>query len=101
MEVLVVESETRTAEVAVTERRADYEAVARKALDWTLRYRELPAHLAGVVVTRTGGDLQVTLHLPARASKLVRDMASVRVAGALRAFDPNVPRINVVCELNA
>jgi hypothetical protein len=86
-------------ERVVTDRRADYEAVARTALVSTLRYRDLPTHAADVVIRRIGGEVQVSLHLPAGATKLVCDMAAVRVAGALRSFDVNIPRIGIACEV--
>jgi hypothetical protein len=86
-------------ERAATERRVDYEAIAHEALDWTLRYRDLPTDTARVEIRRVGSGLQVTLRLPAGSTKLVGDMAAVRVAGALRRFDPHIAQIGVACEM--
>jgi hypothetical protein len=88
-------------ERAAAARRADYEAVAAKALDWTLRYRDLPFATARAAVRRGGAGLHVTLSVPAETPKIVRDMAAVRVVGALRAFDPSARRIDITCEVSA
>ena len=86
-------------ERAAAARLLEHEAVATKALDWTLRYRGLPTDTASAVVRRDGGCLLVTLQVPSEAPKLVRDMAVVRVAGALRAFDPHAAKIDIGCEM--
>lgn len=83
-----------------TDARADYGAVARKALDWTLRFRGLSIDDAHVAVKRFGRGLQVVLELPAGASKLACSMAAVRVSSALRAFDAHAAFINVTCTVN-
>ena len=49
-------------------------------------------------VRRTRAGLQVTLFVPAAATARTREMAAVRVAGAVRAFDPHAARIEVQCE---
>ena len=90
-----------TCEQTAAARRSDHEGVASKALDWTLRFRDLPLSTAQAVVRRGRDGLHVTLYVPAETPKIVRDMAAVRVAGALRAFDPSARRIDVACEINA
>lgn len=82
-------------------RQLQHEAVAGQALDWSLRHRDLPLDASHVDVRRHDGGLQVTLFVPAETPKVVRDMAVVRVAGALRAFDAHSSRIDVACQLNA
>ncbi len=90
-----------TCERTAAARRSDYEAIAAKALGWTLRYRDLPLETAHATVRRGGDGLRVTLHVPAETPKIVRDMAAVRVVGALRAFDTTARRIDIICEADA
>jgi hypothetical protein len=84
-------------EQAATGPQVEHEVVARKALDQTLELAGLSNELARVSVNRSGHGLRVTLHVPPETPKKVRDIASVRVAGAVRAFDPHAPRIEI-CE---
>ena len=88
-------------ERAAAGRQIQHEAVAGRALDWTLRHRDLPLDAARADVRRHDGGLQVTLFVPAETPNVVRDMAIVRVAGALRAFDTRSSRIDVTCKVNA
>lgn len=100
-DVVVAEGDlVGTCERTAAARRRDHEAVASKALDWTLRYRDLPIDTAHAAVRRGGDGLHVTLYMPAETPKIVRHMAAVRVTGALRAFDPFARRIDIACEVN-
>lgn len=86
-------------EQAANGARLEHEAVATAALDQTLRAAALPVGSAHAAVVSRAGALRVTLFLPSESPKGVRDMAVVRVAGALRAFDRNVAQIDIVCEV--
>ena len=97
MKVLVVESEPQAAEG----RQLRHEAIAAKVLNWTLDHRHLPIDGTRADVRRHPGGLQVTLSVPSGTPTVAQDLAAVRVAGALRAFDPHSPRIDISCEVNA
>jgi hypothetical protein len=86
-------------EQAATGARLEHEAVATAALDQTLRAAALPVSSARASVVSDGGALRVTLFVPPESTKGVRDMAVVRVAGALRAFDRNAAQIDIACEV--
>lgn len=82
-------------ERAATGPQLEHEGVATKALEWTLSHDGLSTEAARVSVRRSGIGLRVALLLPRETPKRVRDMASVRVAGALRAFDRQAPHIDI------
>lgn len=84
-------------ERAATGPQLEHEAVAAKVLEETLARADLPAHRARVSVQRDGAGLQVTLHLSPDADRRARGIAAVRVAGALRAFDPDAQHIDISC----
>jgi hypothetical protein len=84
-------------ELAATGPQVEHEGVATKALDQTLELAGLPHELARASVRRSGNGLHVTLHFPPETPKKVRDIASVRVVGAVRAFDAHARRIEI-CE---
>jgi hypothetical protein len=88
-------------ERAAAGRQIRHEAVADQALDTALSHRDLPLESAYAVVRRHEGGLRVKLFVPAETPKVVRDMAVVRVVGALRGFDPAASRIDIGCEVNA
>lgn len=94
MKVLVVESDLV---LELSSRRSPFAG----ADDWTLSHRDLPLDATRADVRRHDGGLQVTLFVPAETPKVVRDMAVVRVAGALRAFDAHSSRIDVAYEVKA
>jgi len=75
-----------------------HEAVATTALAQTLDGSGIESADAYASVRRSGEGLRVVLHVPAETSKRVRDVASVRVVGALRAFDRTAPRIATACD---
>jgi hypothetical protein len=77
--------------------RGEHQAIADGALRATLERagHEQPGS-SSVRLTATG--LLVTLFLPEDADAKTREMAAVRVAGALRRFDRHAARIDVVCE---
>jgi hypothetical protein len=88
--------------VAACERAAsgpqtEHQVVADRALEATLQIAKIegPSHSE---VHRTADGLRITLHVPAAASKKTLDMAAVRVAGAIRAFDAHAPRLDIQCE---
>lgn len=88
--------------VAACERAADgpqveHEAVADRALDATLRTRGCSGR-GHSSVRRTADGLQVTLFVPAEVDGKAREMAAVRVAGAVRLFDAHAARIDVGVE---
>ncbi|MGZ4690708.1 MAG: hypothetical protein ACXWAY_13865, partial [Acidimicrobiia bacterium] len=82
-------------ERAATGPQLDHEAVATRMLCQTLSRADLPSENARAGVRRSGKGLRVTLYMPAGTSSKQRDVASVRVVGALRAFDPHAPNIEV------
>lgn len=82
-------------ERAATGPQAEHEGCATKALDDTLTHAGLPTGAARASVQRSGSGLRVTLNLPAKTPTRLRELATVRVAGALRAFDPHTPRIDI------
>ncbi len=85
-------------ERAATGPQIEHEGVATKKLDETLGHAGLGTEAAAASVRRNAIGLRITLHVPGETPKKVRDIASVRVAGAVRAFDPYAPRIEITCE---
>jgi hypothetical protein len=83
-------------EEAATGPQVEHEAVANRVLDDTLR-RAGYAVEGATSVRRTAGGLEVLLTVPTDTDQETRGMAGVRVVGALRAFDPHAPRIDVGC----
>ncbi len=76
------------------DRRPQHEAVAQPLLDEVLRSAGIEG--AGeVIVTRSRSGLAVRLLFPPEADDRVRARASVRVTGAIRAYDTAAPQINV------
>jgi hypothetical protein len=93
---------TRQDVVAACERaakgpQAEHQTVADRALDATLRNAGFDEP-GRSIVHRTPGGLQVTLLVPPESSAKTREMAAVRVAGALRAFDRDAGSIDIECE---
>lgn len=85
-------------EGAATGAQVEHEAVANRALDETLRRAGHEA--AGQSsVRRTERGLDVLLTVPPGTDERTRGMAAVRVVGALRAFDPHAPRIDLGYEM--
>jgi len=74
-----------------------HEAVATTALGQTLDGSGIESAEAYASVHRSGEGLRVVLYVPPETSKRVRDVASVRVVGALREFDRTIPRIATAC----
>jgi hypothetical protein len=72
----------------------EHEAVANRVLDDTLR-RAGRAPVGESSVRRTDRGLHAQLTVPPGTDERTRGMAGVRVVGALRAFDPHAPRIDV------
>lgn len=85
-------------ERAATGPQLEHEGVGTRVLEETLARAGLPTEAGRVLVHRSGSGLRITLSFPAETSKKVREIASVRVAGAVRAFDPHAPRIDISCE---
>jgi hypothetical protein len=84
-----------TCERAAVGPMAGHEGIAQRALDETVQ-RTLPeAEASRADVRRRAGGLAVTLRFPPTTPARVRAMASVRVAGALRAFDRSARGIDV------
>ncbi len=76
----------------------EHQAVADRALEATLQ-RAGADPRGSSSVRRSAEGLHVTLFVPEETEAGTRAMAAVRVAGALRAFDPSVPRIDIGCEV--
>lgn len=70
--------------------------VAEGAFAGVLEAHGLDPALAGAVVVRTGSDLHVELRPSGPVDRAVLEVAAVRVAGALRRFDPFPRVIDVV-----
>ena len=70
--------------------------VAEGAFAGVLEAHGLDPALARASVVRRGGDLRVELHPSGPVDRAVLDVAAVRVAGALRRFDPFPDVIDVV-----
>jgi hypothetical protein len=84
-------------EYAASGPRSDHEAVADRALNATLQRSGRDEE--GSTSVRLGpGGLQVTLFMPEDTDPKTREMAAVRVAGAIRRFDRHAARIDVACE---
>lgn len=66
--------------------------VAEGAFAGVLEAHGLDPALASAVVVRRGTDLHVELHPSAPVERQIMEVAAVRVAGALRRFDP-FPRV--------
>lgn len=79
----------------------NHEVVAVLVLNSTLKQRGLPTGAASARVVRSGSGLRVTLFVPSETPKAVRDIAVVRVAGELRAFDRHAARIEMSCKTSA
>jgi hypothetical protein len=75
-------------EEAATVPSADHEAVAQRALDESLAGHGIDDAEARAFVRRRAGRLTASLQFPAETPERTRAMASVRVVGALRQFDP-------------
>jgi len=73
-----------------------HEAAGRVAFATVLEAHGLDPRVADVVVTRNGGQLHVELTPTAPVPLAVQEIASVRVAGAIRALDRNPRIIDVV-----
>lgn len=73
-----------------------HEAAGRKAFATVLEAHGLDPRIAEVAVTRNGGQLHVELTPTAPVPSAVQEVASVRVAGAIRAMDRNPRVIDVV-----
>lgn len=93
-----VDDVVETCERVAAGPQVQHEGIAIQALDQTLSLAGIPTEATAVSVRRTGDGLQITLHVPEETPKKVRDVASVRVAGAVRAFDPYAPRLEIACE---
>jgi hypothetical protein len=84
-------------ERAATGAQGDHQAVADRALAVTLE-NSGSEQTGESRVLRTADGLQVTLFVPPETARGTRDMAAVRVVGALRDFDRHARRIDIVCE---
>lgn len=73
-----------------------HEAAGRVAFAAVLEAHGLDPRMAEVVVTRNGGQLHVELTPTGPVPPAVQEIASVRVAGAIRAFDRGPRVIDVV-----
>jgi hypothetical protein len=84
-------------ELAANGPREDHEKVADAALQATLQ-RAGRDQQGSSSVRLTARGLQVTLFLPEDTDAKTREMAAVRVVGALRRYDRHSARIDVACE---
>jgi hypothetical protein len=85
-------------EAAAGGRQPAHEEVGTGMLHQALARAGLPVEGTAVSVRRSGNGLQVTLRVPAETCKHERDIAAVRVIGAIRAFDRYAPGIEISCE---
>jgi hypothetical protein len=76
-------------------RRVAHEAVADEVVRATLAVAGCPTGPATVVVRRASARLRVQVTVPDGVPKRVRDVVAVRVAGRLRAFDPDAAGIDI------
>lgn len=93
-----VDNIVESCERSVTGPQAEHEGIAARALRQTLDRAHLPTGAADASVRRSGRGLRISLHVPSDTPMKVRDIASVRVAGAVRAFDPHAARIEIICD---
>jgi len=84
-------------ESVVADRRSQHEAVAAPYLREALERAGIDAS-GRVLVNRSRNGLTVTLQVPAETPDTVRAQASVRIVGALRAYDTAAPQIDVAVE---
>ena len=89
------ESLVSAVERAATAPLARHDEVAARALRDALDAHDLAEVGATAEVRRIDGDLRVTLRPTAPVPQKVAEVASVRAAGAIRAFDPYPERIDV------
>jgi hypothetical protein len=82
-------------ERAATGSLEQHEEIAQRTLDESLRRAGEAREPARAEVTRRSGGLRATLHFPRGTPERLRAMASVRVVGALRSFDPHAGGIDV------
>jgi hypothetical protein len=82
-------------ELAASGSLVEHEGIAQRTLDESLQRAGAATEAARVEVTRRSGGLRATLHFPPGTPERVRAMASVRVVGALRAFDPSAGGLDV------
>ena len=81
-------------EGVASDRRVQHEAVGQPLLEETL-HRAGVEGAAQAIVTRSRTGLTVRLLVPPDTPDRVRAQASVRVVGAIRAYDPAAPQIDV------
>ena len=75
-----------------------HSAVAQGVLVDLFRLHGLPEDIGDVVVRRTSGRLDVTVHVGASVPNAIRTVAAVRITGALRSYDPYAAGIDIGCE---
>jgi hypothetical protein len=85
-------------ERAVNGPQADHQAVADRAVAATVRNAGIDGP-SGSVVHRSSDGLQVTLLVPPETSPNTREMAAVRAAAALRAFDRHAGKLDIECDV--
>ncbi len=87
---------TATLEIAAQAPSAQHGSVAAGAFAGVLEAHGLDGEVAEAVVFRMGGSLHVELRPTGPVDESILEIAAVRVAGALRAFDPYPRVIDVV-----
>ncbi len=85
-----------TLESAARAPSAMHGSVAAGAFAGVLEAHGLDAEVAEAVVVRSGGSLSVELRPTAEVAPEILEIAAIRVAGALRSFDPFARVIDVV-----
>jgi hypothetical protein len=91
---------TATLEIAAQAPSAPHGSVATGAFAGVLEAHGLDGEVAEAVVFRVGGSLHVELRPTGPVDAVIFEIAAIRVAGALRAFDP-YPRVIDVVSITA
>ncbi len=93
-----VDDVVETCERTASEPQAAHSAIATRTLRETLTRAGAPSDDAWADVYRSGTGLRAVLQLSGDVEKRQRDVAAVRIVGALRAFDRSCRHIEIGCE---
>ena len=83
----------------MSEPQAAHSAIATSTLRETLARAGAPSNDARVDVYRSGTGLHVVVQVSGDVEKSRREVAVVRIVGALRAFDRSCKHIEIDCEV--
>ena len=82
----------------VRDSRPEHSQVALAALQASMLANGESSEGLNARVWRTKGGLHAVIEMPEATPNRTRDLAAVRVTGALRAYDSNAPQIDVSVE---